>query len=70
MLINQYLANYCYYFIAGIRFAKVQSMIGLAAFLKRFKVTPSDNSKRDLSFDAKSITLTSDRGIWVKITKR
>ncbi|XP_011551074.3 cytochrome P450 6B7 [Plutella xylostella] len=54
----------------GIRFAKVQSMIGLAAFLKRFKVTPSDNSKRDLSFDAKSITLTSDRGIWVKITKR
>lgn len=54
----------------GMRFAKVQSMLGTAAFFKHFKVEPSPKTKRELEFDPKGIVLITRDGIWVKISKR
>nr|AJN91170.1 cytochrome P450 monooxygenase CYP6CV1 [Cnaphalocrocis medinalis] len=54
----------------GLRFAKVQSMLGTAAFFKHFKVEPSSKTKRVLEYDPKGIVLVTTHGIWVKISKR
>ncbi|GBP56881.1 Cytochrome P450 6B7 [Eumeta japonica] len=54
----------------GMRFAKVQSMIGLAAFLNKFKVEASPKTKKTLEIDPTSITLASKDGIWVNIKRR
>nr|ASX93978.1 cytochrome P450 CYP6CV6 [Zygaena filipendulae] len=54
----------------GMRFAKVQSLMGMAAFLKNFRVEPSSQTMKTLTFDPKGVTLTSNNGIWVKILKR
>lgn len=54
----------------GMRFAIVQSMMGIAAFLRKFKVIPSTKTRTKLRYDPKAITLTSLDGIWLKIVKR
>ncbi|CAH0399766.1 unnamed protein product [Chilo suppressalis] len=54
----------------GMRFAKVQSLLGTAAFFKQFKVEPSEKTKQELVMDPKAIVVTCKEGIWVKITKR
>ncbi|GBP56873.1 Cytochrome P450 6B7 [Eumeta japonica] len=54
----------------GMRFAKVQSMIGLAAFLNKFKVEASSKTKKTLEIDPTALTLTSKDGIWVNIKRR
>ncbi|GBP95421.1 Cytochrome P450 6B2 [Eumeta japonica] len=46
----------------GMRFAKVQSMIGIAGFLNKFKVETSPKAKKVLEIDPKSITLMSKDG--------
>nr|QZK27660.1 cytochrome P450 monooxygenase CYP6CV1 [Conogethes punctiferalis] len=54
----------------GMRFAKVQSMLGTAAFFKHYKVEPSPKTKRKIEYDPKGIVLVTVHGIWVKISKR
>ncbi|GBP56871.1 hypothetical protein EVAR_41619_1 [Eumeta japonica] len=53
-----------------MRFAEVQSMIGLAAFLNKFKVEASSKAKKNLEIDPTALTLTSKDGIWVNIKRR
>ncbi|GBP33400.1 Cytochrome P450 6B2 [Eumeta japonica] len=54
----------------GLRFAKIESMMGIAGFLMKFKVEPSAKTKKQLDYDNKGITLKSRDGIWLIITKR
>ncbi|XP_059057540.1 cytochrome P450 6B2-like [Achroia grisella] len=54
----------------GMRFAIVQTVLGVASFLQKFKVLPSTKTKSQLRYDPKAITLTSLDGIWLKIVKR
>ncbi|GBP68704.1 Cytochrome P450 6B2 [Eumeta japonica] len=54
----------------GMRFAKVQSMIGLAGFLHKYRVEPTGQTKRHLEIEPKSGTLTSKDGIWVNVKRR
>lgn len=53
-----------------MRFAKIESMMGLAGFLHKFKVEMSDKTKTKLEYDPRAITTKSVDGIWVKITRR
>ncbi|GBP56882.1 hypothetical protein EVAR_41631_1 [Eumeta japonica] len=54
----------------GMRFAKVQSMIGLAAFLNKFKVEACAKTKPKLEVDPTALTLASKDGIWANIKRR
>uniref|UniRef100_A0AAU7N4W7 unspecific monooxygenase n=1 Tax=Maruca vitrata TaxID=497515 RepID=A0AAU7N4W7_MARVT len=54
----------------GLRFAKVESLLGMAAFLKHFKVEPSSKTKSKIDFHPKRIVMVAQDGIWVKISKR
>ncbi|CAG9787817.1 unnamed protein product [Diatraea saccharalis] len=54
----------------GMRFAKVQTLLGTAAFLKKFKVEPSSKTKSELILDPKAVVVSAKNGIWVKISKR
>ncbi|XP_028165227.1 cytochrome P450 6B7-like [Ostrinia nubilalis] len=54
----------------GMRFAKVQSLMGIAAFLKNFKIERSPKTDTHLEYDPKGIVLLTKGGIWVKISKR
>ncbi|XP_013192856.2 cytochrome P450 6B7 [Amyelois transitella] len=54
----------------GMRFAIVQSLMGMAAFLRKFKVEPSSRTKSALDYKPTGLTLESKDGIWVKIVKR
>ncbi|GBP68700.1 Cytochrome P450 6B2 [Eumeta japonica] len=49
---------------------KVQSMIGLAGFLHKYRVEPTGQTKRHLEIEPKSGTLTSKDGIWVNVKRR
>ncbi|KAL4713154.1 hypothetical protein ACJJTC_018799 [Scirpophaga incertulas] len=54
----------------GMRFAKVQSLLGTAAFLKNFKVEPSARTELDLKLNHNAIVRTSLNGTWIKISRR
>ncbi|CAG9787818.1 unnamed protein product [Diatraea saccharalis] len=54
----------------GRRFAKVITLLCMAAFIKKFKVEPTANTKRDLTFNPKGMILVSNEGIWTKISRR
>nr|QZP43542.1 cytochrome P450 monooxygenase CYP6CV15 [Ephestia elutella] len=54
----------------GMRFAKVQSLMGMAAFLRKFKVEPTAKTKAELDYKSTALTLESKDGIWVKISRR
>lgn len=54
----------------GMRFAKVESMMGLAGFLHKYKVEPCSKTKVPLQYDSTSITIKSRDGIWLTIKKR
>ncbi|XP_053604863.1 cytochrome P450 6B7-like [Plodia interpunctella] len=54
----------------GMRFAKVQSLMGMAAFLRKFRVEPSAKTKAELNYKTTALTLESKDGIWVKISRR
>ncbi|KAL4713170.1 hypothetical protein ACJJTC_018815 [Scirpophaga incertulas] len=56
--------------IISKRFAKVQTLIGIAGFLKKFKVEPSPKTSYDLKFDPTAMILNTKDGIWVKTSKR
>jgi hypothetical protein len=53
-----------------MRFAKVQSMLGTAAFLRKFRVEATAKTKQELEYDPKGLVLITKGGIWVKISKR
>ncbi|CAH0399765.1 unnamed protein product [Chilo suppressalis] len=54
----------------GMRFAKILSLLAMAAFLKKFKVEPAKKTKRELTFNPKGMILISNEGIWTKISRR
>ncbi|KAL4713172.1 hypothetical protein ACJJTC_018817 [Scirpophaga incertulas] len=54
----------------GMRFAKVQSMLGTATFLKNFKVEPSAKTELELKFNPKTVVIQSINGLWIKISRR
>jgi hypothetical protein len=64
--------RYCIYlcFFAGVRFARVQSMACLAKLLPVYRVEPTANTRRRLTYTGKRYTLCSDRGIPIKFVPR
>ncbi|XP_023297403.2 cytochrome P450 6a8-like [Lucilia cuprina] len=53
----------------GLRFGKMQAMIGLALLLKNFNFTLSPKTPVPLEYDEKSFVLTAKGGIFLKLEK-
>lgn len=53
----------------GVRFALLQSRLGLAMLLKDFRFAVNEKMKLPMSFDKKSIILAADGGLWLTATR-
>ena len=51
----------------GLRFGKMQALIGLTLLLKNFHFTLSPKTPNPLEFDEKTFVLTAKGGIWLKM---
>lgn len=51
----------------GLRFGKMQALIGLALLLKNFHFSLSPQTPVPLEFDEKTFVLTAKGGIWLKM---
>ncbi|XP_026331960.1 cytochrome P450 6B7-like [Hyposmocoma kahamanoa] len=55
---------------SGQRFAKVQSMLGLAHFIRKIRVEPCERTTREIKFDPQKMMLTAIDGIWLTLKQR
>ncbi|XP_013112023.2 cytochrome P450 6a9 [Stomoxys calcitrans] len=53
----------------GLRFGKMQTMVGLALLLKHFKFSTCAETQKPLTLCKKSFLISTDRGIYLKVTK-
>lgn len=53
----------------GMRFGKMQTMIGLTLLLKNFKFEVCSETQIPLQYDKKSFLTSSEKGITLKVTK-
>lgn len=53
----------------GLRFGKMQAVIGLAMLLRNFKFSVCDETQIPLTFDKKSFMLSSEKGIYLRVEK-
>ncbi|XP_065366571.1 cytochrome P450 6a9-like [Calliphora vicina] len=51
----------------GMRFGKMQTVIGLVMLLRNFKFSVCDQTQIPLSYDNKSFMLTTEKGIYLKV---
>ncbi|XP_037815468.1 probable cytochrome P450 6a21 [Lucilia sericata] len=51
----------------GMRFGKMQTIIGLVMLLRNFKFSVCEQTKIPLTFDKKSFMLATDHGIYLKV---
>jgi len=54
----------------GLRFGKMQSMVGLVSLLSKFTVEPSAKTEEKTVFNPMSFVTSPKNGIWLKITPR
>ncbi|XP_059226317.1 probable cytochrome P450 6a21 [Stomoxys calcitrans] len=53
----------------GLRFGKMQAMVGLAMLLKNFKFSFCDQTETKLTYSKKSFLIGTDKGIYLRVTK-
>lgn len=53
----------------GLRFGKMQAVIGLALLLKNFKFSVCDETQIPLTYNKEAFLLSTDKGIHLKVTK-
>lgn len=53
----------------GLRFGKMQTIIGLALLLKNFKFSICPQTEIPLMLSKKTFLLSTDKGIYLKVTK-
>lgn len=53
----------------GMRFGKMQALVGLAVLLKNFKFTVCDKTQIPIQFDKKNFLCSSERGIHLRVSK-
>ncbi|KAM7344112.1 uncharacterized protein ACRADG_010944 [Cochliomyia hominivorax] len=53
----------------GMRFGKMQTIAGLVMLLRNFKFSVCDQTEILLTYDKKSFMLSSEKGIYLKVTK-
>lgn len=56
--------------LSGLRFAKVQSMLCLAHFIKKIRVEQCERTTKDIKFDPQKMMLTAIDGIWLTLKRR
>ncbi|XP_014363276.2 cytochrome P450 6B1 [Papilio machaon] len=54
----------------GMRFAKIQSQVGIATFLSKFRVEPSKKTATKFTYDPMRVFLLPEEGIFVNIVPR
>ncbi|XP_065367004.1 uncharacterized protein LOC135959837 [Calliphora vicina] len=53
----------------GMRFGKMQALVGLAVLLKHFKFTVCEKTQIPLTYDKNNFLCSSERGLHLKVTK-
>lgn len=53
----------------GLRFGKMQTIIGLALLLKNFKFSVCSQTEMPLTFSKKTFLISTEKGIYLKVTK-
>ncbi|RZC38629.1 cytochrome P450 6a14 [Asbolus verrucosus] len=53
----------------GLRFGMLQTKIGLTTLLRNYRVTLDSRTQQPLKMDPKAFITTSDKGIWLNISK-
>ncbi|KAJ2938427.1 hypothetical protein O0L34_g12868 [Tuta absoluta] len=54
----------------GLRLAKMQSILGIAHLLYRYRVTPSEKTPKKIKYDPLMMVLKSVDGIWLNLERR
>uniref|UniRef100_A0A1I8PTG9 Cytochrome P450 n=1 Tax=Stomoxys calcitrans TaxID=35570 RepID=A0A1I8PTG9_STOCA len=53
----------------GLRFGKMQTLVGLGLLLKNFKFSPCERTPIPMTYDKKSFLVSSESGIYLKVEK-
>lgn len=53
----------------GLRFGKMQTIVGLALLLKNFKFSVCDQTQIPLTYSKESFLISTNEGIYLKVTK-
>lgn len=61
---------YDFHYFTGMRFAKLQSKIGIAMMMKNYTVELSEKTTVPLELHPQTIQATAKNGFWLKFKKR
>lgn len=53
----------------GMRFGKMQALVGLAVLLKNFKFSVCEKSQIPIRFDKNNFLCSAEKGVYLKVTK-